>query len=182
MSSFEMKQAVIGTTMLEIVVGNIVREETQAIINPAQTSLFPGGGVDGEIHLWGGTQIWQECRALDGCQTGDAKLTTGGDLPAEYIIHTVGPIWSGGSNGEAAALALCYRRCLEVAQANDIRSIAFPAISTGHYGYPIQEAAEIALGTVISLLKINNHFALIRFVLKGRQAFEAHCVALEHLI
>lgn len=168
----------VGRTALELVVGNIVREETDAIVNPAQKSLYPGGGVDGEIHLWGGPMIWQECRELGGCEPGDAKITTGGDLKAKYVIHTVGPIWTGGQAGEADRLASCYRRCLEVAKENRIATLAFPAVSTGHYGYPPEEAAPIAVRTVVETLKGLNAFELVRFVLKGRKSFELHCQAL----
>lgn len=159
-----------------------MREEIEAIVNPAQSSLFPGGGVDGEIHLWGGAQIWQECRALGGCQTGDAKITSGGDLPAAWVIHTVGPIWSGGSNGKSALLASCYHRCLEVAHEQEIRRLAFPAISTGNYGYPLDEAAAIALQTVIEELQTNSSFDLVRFVLKGRKTFDAFAAALDNCL
>jgi O-acetyl-ADP-ribose deacetylase (regulator of RNase III) len=172
----------VNATVLELVVGNIVTEETEAIVNPAQKSLFPGGGVDGEIHLWGGSQIWQECRELNGCEPGDAKITTGGDLRALYVIHTVGPIWSGGDTGEAEALASCYRRCLEVASENHIRSIAFPAISTGNYSYPLEEAAEISLRTVVQWLKTNDAVSLVRFIVKGRTAFDLHSTVLDTLI
>ena len=175
----EMRRALVATSVLELAVGSIVTETTDAIVNPAQSSLFPGGGVDGEIHLWGGTRIWRECRDLNGCETGDAKITGGGDLRARYVIHTVGPIWRGGDAGEADALASCYRRCLEVAAENGVGSLAFPAISTGDYGYPMEEAAAIALRPVIMYLKAHEALRLVRFVLKGRKAFELHSVALD---
>jgi O-acetyl-ADP-ribose deacetylase (regulator of RNase III) len=175
----EIRRTTVGSTVLELVVGNIITEETDAIVNPAQTTLFPGGGVDGEIHLWGGTRIWQECRELNGCKTGDAKITTGGDLQAKYVIHTVGPIWTGGNAGEPDALASCYHRCLEVAAENGLHSIAFPAISTGSYGYPIEQAAEIALRAVIAYLQAHQGLRLVRLVLKGRRAFMLHSAALD---
>lgn len=181
-ASQEMRRITVGTTILELVVGNIVTETTDAIVNPAQTSLFPGGGVDGEIHLWGGTRIWQECRDLDGCETGDAKITVGGDLQAKFVIHTVGPIWIDGNAGEPEALASCYRRCLEVASEHDLHSIAFPAISTGDYGYPMEEAAVVALHAVVQYLKAHQGLHLVRFVLKGRKAFLYHWAALEKVI
>jgi len=172
----------VGTTILELIVGNLVTETTDALVNPAQASLFPGGTLDGEIHLWGGTRIWQECRALNGCGTGDAKITTDGDLQARYVIHTVGPIWSGGNDGEPDALASCYRRSLEVASENGIHSIAFPAISTGNYGYPMEQAAEIALRAVIAHLQEHHGLSQVRFVLKGRKAFAIHSAALDKMM
>jgi O-acetyl-ADP-ribose deacetylase len=178
----EIKRVTVGAAILEIVVGNIVGEDTEAIVNPAQKSLHPGGGVDGEIHLWGGPQIWQECRELGGCETGDAKITTGGDLKAQYVIHTVGPIWSGGKSNEADLLASCYRRCMKIASEKGLFSIAFPAISTGNYGYPVEEAAMIALRTVVEQLRANSDLQLVRFVLKGRSAFELHCEALDSIL
>jgi len=167
--------------MIEIVVGNLVRDESEAIVNPAQKELAPGGGVDGEIHLWGGERIWEESRRLGGCEVGDAKITTGGDLPAKYVIHTVGPIWTGGEAGEAEALSSCYRRCLEVAVEHGIRTIAFPAISTGHYGYPIEEAARVAFQTVRDYLKAHDNLDRVRFVLRGREAFERYEEAFRNL-
>lgn len=178
----EIRRTTVGTAALELVVGNIVRESTDAIVNPAQRDLSPGAGVDGDIHLWGGSQIEEECRALDGCDTGDAKITSGGDLTAKYVIHTVGPIWTGGEAGEADALASCYRRCLEVAEEHGLRSISFPAISTGHYGYPLREAATIALATVIIYLKAHPGCVQVRFILKGRNAFEAFGDVLDRML
>ena len=178
----EFRSVQIGAARLELVVGNIAFEATDAIVNPAQTSLFPGGGADGEIHLWGGRRLMEACRDLNGCETGDAKITTGGDLQARYVIHTVGPIWTGGGSGEADALACCYRRCLEVATENGVRSLAFPAISTGDYGYPMDLAAPVALGAVIGYLRSRPGPNLVRFVLKGRRAFDLHSMALNRLL
>ena len=137
-----------GAVTIELMRGDITTVAVDAIVNAANTSLLGGGGVDGAIHRKGGPAILEECRRIGGCKTGQAVITTGGALPARYVIHTVGPVWSGGTHGEPELLASAYRNALRVAEEHELASIAFPSISTGAYRYPIAQAAATALETV----------------------------------
>lgn len=170
-----------GPSRLVLVQGDITREETEAIVNAANTSLLGGGGVDGAIHRAGGPQILAECRTIGGCPTGEARITAGGRLKARYVIHAVGPVYRDGRRGEAALLESAYRSSLELATAHGIRSVSFPAISTGAYGYPMDEAARIALTTALGYLREHPEIALVRFVLFGEAAYRSFAGALKAL-
>lgn len=156
---------------LEVAVGDITDEVVDAIVNAANSSLLGGGGVDGAIHRAAGPALLAACRELGGCETGDAKATPGFELAARWVIHTVGPVWRGGRNGEAELLASCYRRCLEVADELDARSMAFPAISTGAYGYPVREAAAIAVRTLRTTTTRVEEVRLVAFDDDAARAF-----------
>ena len=155
---------------IEIVRGDITEQVVDAIVNAANETLLGGGGVDGAIHRAGGPAILEECRLLGGCRTGDAKATTAGRLPAQHVVHTVGPVWRGGERGEQALLASCHRRSLEVAAALGCRTVAFPAISTGIYGYPVELAAGIAVASTRAAMADLPGIQLVRFVLFGEEA------------
>ena len=161
----------LGGTVLEIVRGDITRQDTDAIVNAANARLAPGGGVAGAIHRAAGSGLWEECKTLGGCITGEAKLTSGHSLKAKYIIHTVGPVYRGTSR-DAEDPQACYRNSLRLADENGIPSVAFPAISTGAFGYPLKEAAQISLATVIEYLKEETGLKLVRFVLYSQSAYD----------
>ena len=169
----------IGHSAIEIAKGDITKEKVDAIVNAANKTLLGGGGVDGAIHRAGGPAILAECRTLGGCETGDAKATTGGNLPAKYVIHTVGPVYRDGKHGEPELLASCHRRSLEVAVAKGAKTVAFPAISCGVYGYPIPDAARIAVKTTGDFLKSHAGIELVRFVLFSEDVYDAFEKALK---
>jgi O-acetyl-ADP-ribose deacetylase (regulator of RNase III) len=171
----------IRSSVLELIKGDITQQDTEAIVNAANRTLLGGGGVDGAIHWAAGPELLAECRNLGGCDTGDAVVTRGYKLKAQYVIHTVGPVYHGPNPSTERLLESAYRRSLEVALAKGICSVAFPAISTGAYGYPLEEAASIALRTVIGFLRVHSEIKLVRFVLFNQRTLEAFEESLERL-
>jgi O-acetyl-ADP-ribose deacetylase len=161
--------------LIEAVRGDITEQQVEAIVNAANSSLLGGGGVDGAIHRAAGPSLLHECRLLGGCRTGDAKATSAGDLAARWVIHTVGPVWHGGADGEPEALAACHRRSFEIARELGARTIAVPAVSCGIYGYPPELAGPIAVETA---RRFEPDFELIRFVLFGDHTYDAFARAL----
>jgi O-acetyl-ADP-ribose deacetylase (regulator of RNase III) len=172
----------VNNTILELIQGNIVLQDTQAIVNAANTSLLGGGGVDGAIHRAAGPGLLDECRMLNGCKTGDAKITKGYSLKAKYVIHAVGPFYNPNRKDAAELLASAYRRSLEIAVENGIQSISFPAISTGAYRYPLAQAAPIALKTVMDFVQREASLSLVRFVLFTEPILSAFSSALHQLL
>ena len=159
---------------VQIVAGDITKQKVDAIVNAANKSLLGGGGVDGAIHNAAGPELLTECRTLNGCETGQAKITKGYKLPAKYVIHTVGPIWNGGQNNENELLASCYRNCLRLAVDNNIKTIAFPSISTGAYGFPIDRSSKIALNEIFGFLKKHNMIELVKIVCFGPNPYNIY--------
>lgn len=164
----------INKAVLELTEGDITVQETDAVVNAANSSLLGGGGVDGAIHRAGGPAILEECKKLGGCPTGEARITTGGNLKAKYVIHTVGPVYHDGKRNEPELLASAYNKSLALASHHKLRSVAFPSISTGAYGFPLNEAAVIALKTVITYLKTHTDIRMVRFVLFNQKAYRVY--------
>jgi O-acetyl-ADP-ribose deacetylase (regulator of RNase III) len=163
-----------SSAKIEIVRGDITKVDVDAIVNAANTTLLGGGGVDGAIHRAAGAELLAECRTLGGCEPGKAKITRGYRLPARFVIHTVGPIWRGGKHGEPETLADCYLNSLQLAVENGIKTIAFPAISCGAYGYPVEEAAQIAAKTTREFLANADRLEKVIFVLWGEEIYDAY--------
>jgi O-acetyl-ADP-ribose deacetylase (regulator of RNase III) len=181
--SFETK---IGETVLRLVTGDIAEQDTDAVVTAAHWKLNKGAGTDGTIHTKGGPKIYEQCRKIGGCPIGDAVITAGGNLKARHVIHAVGPVWRGGDEGEPELLASAYRRSLQVAVENRLRSISFPSISTGAFGYPIRLAAPVALQTILAFLETELHnLQEVRMVLYQREDDRAYPIfvqALEQLL
>ncbi len=164
---------------MEVVQGDITKQRVDAIVNAANTSLLGGGGVDGAIHRAAGPGLLEECRTLGGCPTGEAKITRGYGLPAKWVIHTVGPVWRGGGNNEDALLASCYRNSLALAGQHDVQTIAFPAISTGVYGFPIERATRIAVTEAKRFLEANASVQRVVFVCFSNRDYEVYLKVLD---
>ncbi len=167
---------------VSVVKGDITDQAVDAIVNAANRALLGGGGVDGAIHRRAGPELLKECRTLGGCETGQAKITRGYALPAKWVIHTVGPVWRGGDSDEDSLLAGCYRNSLALAERNHVRTIAFPSISTGVYGFPMARAARIAVAESIGFLRGHDLPEKVIFVCFGPNAFECHRAALADII
>ena len=163
----------------EVVEGDITKQPLDAIVNAANTTLLGGGGVDGAIHRAAGPELLTECRTLGGCPTGEARITGGYRLPAKWVIHTAGPVWHGGKKGEDELLGRCYRNSLAIARQHDIRSIAFPAISTGAYGFPLERATRIAVLETTAFLKASPSIEKVVFVCFGSRDYETYARVLE---
>lgn len=165
---------------IEVVEGDITVQPVDAIVNAANTSLLGGGGVEGAIHRAAGPELLVECRTLGGCPTGQARITRGYRLPARWVIHTVGPVWQGGNANEAELLASCYTNSLKLAVEHDVYTIAFPAISTGVYGFPLNAATDIAVGETVRFLEHGDSISKVTFVCFSQQAFQSYTLAIEH--
>ncbi len=180
-------EVTVGSARLHVIQGDITKQSTDAVVNAANSSLMGGGGVDGAIHRAGGPTILEECKKIVSRQgrlpTGKAVITTGGNLRARYVIHTVGPVWRGGDKGEPELLASAYQESLRLAVGNKLHSISFPSISTGIYGYPVERAAEVALGTVVAFLQQGPAaLAEVVFVLFDSETFAAYSRVLQELV
>jgi O-acetyl-ADP-ribose deacetylase (regulator of RNase III) len=175
-------EAQINDTLIVLACGDITEESTDAIVNAANEALAGGAGVDGAIHRTGGPAIMAQCRKIGGCPTGHAVITTGGNLKAKYVIHAVGPVYRGGANSEAELLQSAYRESLKIARQNNLQTISFPAISTGIYGYPVNEAAHLALKTCILFAGENTGINLIRHILFDHRTYEIFSVEFKKLL
>lgn len=175
-------QVTINESTLELVQGDITQQDVDALVNAANASLLGGGGVDGAIHQAAGPELLAECRTLGGCPTGSAKITRGYKLTARYVIHAVGPVYRDGKQNEEALLASAYRTALELASQHQCKSVAFPAISTGAYGYPMEQAARVAFRTIIDYLEQHPEIELVRLVLYDARAYAIHERVLEQVL
>jgi len=171
----------IGNSTLELAAGDITRQDTEAVVNAANKRLSPGGGVSGAIHRAAGPELWEECRTLGGCRTGEAKLSRGYNLKAKYVIHTVGPVYSGSAGGPED-LRDCYKNSLLLASQNEIKSISFPSISTGIFGYPVKEASRVALKTITGFLKEHPEIELVRMILFTEGDYGIYKASLDKLL
>jgi len=169
-----MNSEALNVGRIEVVQGDITKLDVDAIVNAANTTLLGGGGVDGAIHRAAGPELLAECRTLGGCRPGEAKITRGCRLPSRFVIHTVGPVWCGGKHGEPETLANCYRNSLQLAVENEIKTLAFPAISCGVYGYPIKEAAQIAFNATREFLAVSDNPQKVIFVVWGEDVYDAY--------
>ena len=167
---------------LKVLQGDITKQKVDAVVNAANSSLLGGGGVDGAIHRAAGPGLLEECRALNGCPTGGAKMTRGHRLPAKHVIHTVGPVWQGGGAGEDELLAQCYRSCFALVAEHGLRSVAFPAISCGVYAFPIERAARIAVAEIKRFLEGNTAVERVLVVCFGEEVYDAYRSALQELV
>jgi len=167
---------------LDVAEGDITRQMVDAIVNAANTTLLGGSGVDGAIHRAAGPALLEECRSLGGCPTGQARITRGYRLPAKWVIHTVGPVWHGGKHREDESLASCYRSCFALVDQNALRTIAFPSISTGAYGFPMERATRIAVAETKKFLQRNNTVEKVLLVCFGKAAYETHVRAVKEIL
>jgi O-acetyl-ADP-ribose deacetylase (regulator of RNase III) len=183
--TFRENPRLIGENMIldrvAVVEGDLTRQQVEAIVNAANSSLLGGGGVDGAIHRAAGPELLAECRQLGGCRTGEAKITRGYNLPARWVIHTVGPVWRGGDQNEDQLLANCYRSSFALVEAHNIRTVAFPSISTGAYGFPMERAARIAVTEVKQFLEKNSVVEKVSLVCFGQRAYSIHLAAIKEI-